>query len=46
MEGEKRYSDIQFAENSFYRAYSLALKTAGSKMGTIARVGKIHINMI
>jgi hypothetical protein len=43
---DKEYQDLQVDENEFYRAYSLALKTAGSKMGTIARVEKIRINMI
>jgi hypothetical protein len=46
MEGEKRYSDIQFAENSFYRAYSLALKAACSIEGTISRIEKIPLNWI
>jgi hypothetical protein len=40
---DKEYQDLQFAENEFYRAYSLALKTAGSNVGTIARVEKIRI---
>jgi hypothetical protein len=39
---EKEYLDLQFAENEFYRAYSLALKVAGSNKGTIARVEKIR----
>ena len=39
---EKEYQDLQFAENEFYRAYSLALKLAGSNKGTIARVEKIR----
>lgn len=42
MEGEKKYPDIQFAENSFFRAYSLALKAAVSDKGTISRIEKIH----
>lgn len=39
---EKEYQDLQFAENEFYRAYSLALKSAGSNKGTVARVEKIR----
>jgi hypothetical protein len=39
---EKEYQDLQFAENEFYRAYSLALKVAGSNKGIIARVEKIR----
>ena len=39
---DKEYQDLQFAENEFYRAYSLALKMAGSIEGTIARVEKIR----
>ena len=27
---DKEYENLQFAENEFFRAYSLALKTAGS----------------
>jgi len=39
---DKEYQDLQFAENEFYRAYSLALKAAGSNKGTIERVEKIR----
>lgn len=39
---DKEYTDLQFAENEFYRAYNLALKTAGSIQGTIARVEKVR----
>jgi predicted site-specific integrase-resolvase len=39
---DKEYQDLQFAENEFYRAYSLALKAAGSNKGTISRVEKIR----
>jgi hypothetical protein len=39
---EKEYQDLQFSENEFYRAYSLALKSAGSNNGTITRVEKIR----
>jgi hypothetical protein len=39
---EKEYQDLQFAENEFYRVYSLALKSAGSNKGTIARVEKLR----
>ena len=27
---DKEYENLQFAENEFFRAYSLALKTAGA----------------
>jgi hypothetical protein len=36
----ERDRDLQFAESSFYRAYSLALKIEGSNKGTIERVEK------
>jgi hypothetical protein len=39
---DKEYQDLQFTENEFYRAYSLALKVAGSYTGTIARIEKIR----
>ena len=39
---DKEYENLQFAENEFFRAYSLALKTAGSNNGTISRVEKIR----
>lgn len=39
---DKVYTDLQFAENEFFRAYNLALKMAGSIEGTIARVEKIR----
>lgn len=39
---DKEYENLQFAENEFFRAYSLALKTAGSNKGTIARVENIR----
>ncbi len=39
---DKEYTNLQFAENEFYRAYNLALKTAGSIQGTIARVEKLR----
>jgi hypothetical protein len=39
---DKEYKNLQFAENEFFRAYSLALKTAGSNKGTISRVEKIR----
>ncbi len=39
---DKEYADLQFAENEFFRAYNLALRTAGSFEGTIARVEKIR----
>jgi hypothetical protein len=39
---DKEYIDLQFAENEFFRACNLALKTAGSIQGTIARVEKIR----
>jgi hypothetical protein len=31
---DKEYEDLQFAENEFFRAYSLALKAVGSNKGT------------
>ena len=40
---DKVYTDLQNAENEFFRAYNLALNMAGSVEGTIARVEKIHI---
>jgi hypothetical protein len=43
---EKECPDLQFAENEFYCAYSLALKVAGSNKGTIARVEKNALNRI
>jgi hypothetical protein len=39
---DKEFVDLQFAENEFFRAYSLALKSAGSNKGTISRVEKIR----
>jgi hypothetical protein len=39
---DKEYENLQFAENEFFRAYSLALKTAGSNKGTITRVENIR----
>jgi len=39
---DKEYEDLQFAENEFFRAYSLALNSAGRNKGTIARVEKIR----
>jgi hypothetical protein len=39
---DKEYEDLQFAENEFFRAYSLALKAAGSNKGTTTRVEKIR----
>ncbi|MGE5465533.1 MAG: hypothetical protein ACM3QR_00490 [Syntrophothermus sp.] len=39
---DKVYTDLQFAENEFFRAYNLALKMAGSVEGTRARVEKIR----
>jgi hypothetical protein len=39
---DKEYIDFQFAENEFFRAYNLALKSAGGIQGTIARVEKIR----
>jgi hypothetical protein len=39
---DKVYTDLQFAENEFFRAYNLALEMAGSIEGTIARVEKIR----
>jgi len=39
---DKAYQDLQFAENEFFRAYNLALKTAGSVQGTISRVEKLR----
>ena len=39
---DKEYTDLQFAENEFFRAYNLALKSAGVIKGTIARVEKIR----
>jgi hypothetical protein len=39
---DKEYEDLQFAENEFFRAYSLALNAAGSNKGTIARVEKMR----
>jgi hypothetical protein len=39
---DKVYTDLQFAENEFFRAYNLALKVAGNIEGTIARVEKIR----
>jgi hypothetical protein len=38
---DKEYEDLQFAENEYFRASSLALKSAGSNKGTIARVEKL-----
>ena len=38
--GGEKVSNLKFAENSFYRAYSLALKAVGSNKGTIARIEK------
>lgn len=40
---DKVYTDLQFAENEFFRAYDLALKMAGSIEGTIARVENIRV---
>jgi hypothetical protein len=40
---DKVYTDLQFAENEFFRAYNLALKMAGRIEGTIARVEKIRV---
>jgi hypothetical protein len=39
---DKVYTDLQYAENEFFRAYNLALNMAGSVEGTIARVEKIR----
>ncbi len=39
---DKEYENLQFAENEFLRAYSLALKAAGSNEGTVDRVERIH----
>ena len=39
---DKVYTDLQYAENEFFRAYNLALNMAGNVVGTIARVEKIH----
>lgn len=39
---DKVYTDLQYAENEFFRAYNLALNMAGSAEGTIARVEKIR----
>jgi len=39
---DKEYTNLQFSENEFFRAYNLALKTAGSIDGTITRVEKIR----
>ncbi|HWR25193.1 MAG TPA: hypothetical protein VN278_03055 [Methanosarcina sp.] len=39
---DKVYEELQFAENEFFRAYSLALKAAGSNEGTITLVEKIR----
>ncbi len=38
---DKVYTELQYAENEFFRAYNLALNMAGSVEGTIARVEKI-----
>jgi hypothetical protein len=39
---DKLYTDLQYAENEFFRAYNLALNMAGNVEGTIARVEKIR----
>ena len=39
---DEEYTDLQFAENEFFRAYNLALKTAGNVQGTIVRVEKLR----
>jgi hypothetical protein len=39
---DKEYEDLQFAENEFFRAYSLALKAAGGNKGTTSRVENIR----
>jgi hypothetical protein len=39
---DKVYTDLQYAENEFFRAYNLALNMAGSVEGMIARVEKIR----
>lgn len=39
---DKIYTDLQYAENEFFRAYNLALNMAGSVEGMIARVEKIR----
>lgn len=39
---DKEYENLQYAENEFFRAYSLALRAAGNNEGTIDRVEKIH----
>jgi hypothetical protein len=38
----KEYEGLQYAENEFFRAYSLALKAAGNNEGTITLVEKIR----
>lgn len=42
---DKVYTDLQYAENEFFRAYNLALNMAGGVEGTIARVEKIHAEL-
>ncbi len=39
---DKVYTDLQYAENEFFRAYNLALNMAGSVEGTKARVEKLR----
>lgn len=39
---DKVYTDLQYVENEFFRAYNLALNMAGSVEGTKARVEKIR----
>ena len=39
---DKIYTDLQYAENEFFRAYNLALKMTGSVEGMKARVEKIR----
>lgn len=39
---DKVYTDLQYAENEFFRAHNLALNMAGSVEGMIARVEKIR----
>jgi len=39
---DKVYTDLQFTENEFFRAYNLALNMAGSVEGMKARVQKIR----
>jgi hypothetical protein len=39
---DKEYTDLQFAENEFFRAYNLALKTAGNIQGTVVRVENLR----